>query len=387
METKAVIGDKEYEIPEGVTQISEDGLYLVDFNLVALADDMDMDFFNPRHLGNYENDGKTFLGQGFNAEDMKELLNDISVAGLDYPLLTRWILKDDVVKLQVYDGERRWRCVDRLIEQDTKVWSTEHQTMLPAKEVYKYIPCRIKGMSDDEAMQRACAVSQTAVKWGDAALARLIKKEYERGKDDAAICKLLNKGSQWVRETNMLNDLDEFCFNYLLQGKVNRAVAKKLLKIEDIEERKRLCELTYTDAVMSYATTVQKAEVALEKSEDKEELVEAELEEAKLNNASPEELEELEADVQAAKEKTQKRKQNKAASARPMGKSKNLRNAGNGSKSVTSAKVNKQLKVIKELIEKNDETYGPINILKAIVASLEALIAGEDIMEALKKAS
>lgn len=391
--TKATVNGVEYEIPEGIEQITEDGLFLVDFNLIQRANEVEEKFFNPRHLGSFDykddnGNDKKFLGQGFGAEDMKGLMTDISKNGLDYPLLCRWIHKDGEVQVQVYDGERRQRAIERLIDDSPDVWSIEHNDFRPAKEVYAKVPCRIKIMSDEEAMSRACLVSETAVKWGDAALARLIQKEYERGMTDDAICKMLNKSPQWVSETYSLTKLDEVCFTYLLQNKINRTVAKKLLKIEDIEVRQQKCIETYADAVFNHKATLQKVEKLVEKAEDKEDLVKAELIEAKVKGEAPEVIQKLEEKVAEVEEKVKQRKKARAASAQPVGKSKNLRKAGAGTaKSVTTAKVNKQLKVLRELVLKNDETYGSTNILKAIIASLEALVSGEDITDALKKAS
>ena len=199
---------------------------------------------------------------------------------------------------------------------------------------------------------------------------------------------MLNKSPQWVAETYSLTKLDEVCFDYLLRNKINRTVAKKLLKIEDVDLRQQKCIETYADAVLNHQATLEKVEKLVEKIEEKEDLAKAELEEAKFKGESPEVIKKLEEKVVEVKEKVKERKKARAASATPVGKSKNLRNTGAGSaKSVTTAKVNKQLKILRELVLKNDETYGSTNILKAIIASLEALVGGLEIIDALKKAS
>jgi hypothetical protein len=387
----AVVDGKEFEIPEGFTPLGEDGLFLADFDLLELAEEPDLlevgkegdiQFFNPRHLGKSDEDA--VKGQGFNKDEMHELLNDIQRNGLEYHLCGFWTEKDGKVKAKVNDGERRWRCVDRMRAKDEKVWSPASQQFMSAKDVYAKIPIKIKPMSQEEALMRACAVSETAIKWGDAAMARLIKALYAKGKGDEAVCKLVNKGKQWVAETYSLNDLDEVCFGYLLSNKINRTVAKQLLKIAVIADRQRICADAFKDAVDNHATEVVEAEKAVEKAEDKEELARAELAEAKLNGAAPEIIEELEQKIVEAGEKIKTKKRNKAASAKPMAKTKNLRNATGGSKSMTAAKMSKQLSRVKDLIDKNDETNAPIATLKVVQVVLSALLQGDDILEALK---
>lgn len=387
----AVVDGKEYDIPEGFTPLGEDGLFLADFDLLELAEEPDLlevgkegdiQFFNPRHLG--KSDEEAVKGQGFNKEEMHELLNDIQHNGLEYHLCGFWTEKDGKVKVKINDGERRWRCVDRMRAKDDKAWSPSAQQFMSAKEVYERIPIKIKPMSQEEALMRACAVSETAVKWGDAAMARLIKALYAKGKGDEAVCKLVNKGPQWVAETYALNDLDDVCFNFLLTNKINRTVAKQLLKIEDVADRQRICEDAFKDAVANHTAVVAEAEVAVEKAEDKEELAKAELEEAKLNGADAETIEKLEQKIVEAGQKTKVKKQNKAASARPMAKSKNLRAATGGSKSMTASKISKQLSIVKTAVDSNDETNAPLATLKIAQVILNALLNGDDIMEALK---
>jgi len=389
----AVVDGKEYDLPDGFEPLGEDGLFLADFDLLELADEPDLlevgnakdiQFFNPRHLGKGEDEGIAIKGQGFNKEEMHELLNDIQKNGLEYHLCGFWTKKDEKIKVKVNDGERRFRCLDHMRRKEEKVWSPKDQQFMSAKEVYARIPIKVKSMSEEEALMRACAVSETSVKWGDAALARLVKMLYAAGKGDETICKVVNKGPQWVAETYALNNLDDMCFGYLLQGKINRAVAKQLLKITDEKERQQRCIDAFNDAVANNATAVVEAEAAVEKAENKEELARAELEEAKLNGADAETIAALEKKIVDAGTKVKAKKQNRAASVKPMAKSKNLRNATGAAKAMTVAKVNKQLTGIKELIEKNDETYAPVSTLKVVQVVLKALLSGDDLKEALK---
>ena len=386
---KAIVGDQEYDLPEGVESISDDGLYLVDFNAIELAaeptEEKEFRFFNPRHLGEYKIDENSlYLGNGFEKESMKELLSDIQDKGLDYPLIVRWILKDGKVKVQVNDGERRYRCIERLLIKNEKVWSEKDNAFSPASKVYGKIICRIKAMNDEEALERACAVSETSVRWGDAATAKLIKKLYELGLSDEKVCKLVKKGKQWVAEQYSLNELDEVCFNYLQSNKINRSVALTLARVANVDERQTRCMAAYRDAVMKREKLVEKLDKSVEKAEDKEELAQAQLVEAQLKG---EDVVEQEKVVEEAIRNTKKKKEAKAASAKPMAKTKNLRKAsGETNAPLRPSKIKKQHKVIQSLIEKNDETHCNLGILQTLEVVYKSILSGEeDILKILKK--
>lgn len=394
---KIVIEGKEYDYPEGITPLG-DGLFCVDWNLIEIAKELEESektfrFFNPRHLGNYEleKDGdatEIFYGQGFSKDEMKELMTNIINKGLDYPLLCYFILEGEKVKVRVHDGERRYRCLDRMINKDMKVWSRQQKQFVSAKEVYGKVTCRVDNMTEEEAFTQACAVSETSVKWGDGANARLVKTLYEQGKKDEEICKLLNKSKQWLAETASLNELDDFCFNFLLANKINRKVALDLAKIKDVDNRQQWLRDAWKDAVETSKVIAAKNDKLLEKAEAAEELAEAILEEAKVNGESVETVAELTQAVAAAVAKTEKRKTNNAASARPVVKSKNLRRAAGGlfNNALRGPKIKKNLQVVSEMIDKNDVTVTDIKTLTIIKAILQSILDGEeDIMSGLKK--
>ena len=393
---KITVNGQEYDLPDGVRVISDDGLYSVDWNLIEIAkeisDSKELEFFNPRHLGQYvyNDDSQVFLGQGFDKESMKELFTDIAQNGVDYPLLGYWIIRDGKIKVCVNDGERRWRCVDRLIEKNEKVWSGQYNAYLPAKEVYAQILCRVKVMTEEEALQRACAVSETSVKWGEGATARLVKTLYEKGKKDEEICKLLNKGKLWLADTYSLNELDEVCFNFLLAGKCNRTAALELLKIKDVKIRQNWLQRAWKDAVDTHDKVQTKNERLLEKAERAEEIADADLDLAKQNEESPEKVAELETSASAASEKTKRRKEAKAASAKPTIKGPNLRRAAGGllNNALRPPKIKKKLKAVEELIEKNDTSLADIKTLKTLAVAYQCILDGEeDITNVLKKIS
>src|SRR5581483_3535135 len=167
--TVITLNGQDYELPNGISPVNKDGLFLVDWNLIEIAKEPKnitpetaFKFFNPRHLGQYEieKDGELFKGQGFNREEMRALMDDVIQNGLVYPLQTYFIVTEDgQIKVRVHDGERRWRCLDRMIERDVQAWSRADQRFMSAREVYNSVMCRVSVMTEEEALMRACAVS------------------------------------------------------------------------------------------------------------------------------------------------------------------------------------------------------------------------------------
>lgn len=390
---KILIDGTEYDYPEGITPLGEDGLFSVDWSLVELAKELkdgekDFRFFNPRHLGQYSLDKDVFFGQGFGKDEMKELMTNIVNKGLDYPLLCYFVLEGTKIKVRVHDGERRYRCLDRMIEKNMKVWSRQQKQFALAKEVYEKIICRIDNMTEEEAFMQACAVSETSVKWGDGANARLVKTLYEKGKKDEEICKLLNKSKQWLSETYSLTELDDFCFNFLLANKINRKVALDLARIKDVESRQQWLKEAWKDAVETHEVVSVRNDKILQKAEAAEELAEAVLEEAKLKGESEETIAALTEAAAVASDKTAARKTAKAASARPVVKSKNLRRAAGGvfNNALRAPKIKKKLQAVSEMIEKSDTAIVDIKTLMVLKTAYQCILDGEeDINIVLKK--
>lgn len=403
IDKKIILNEKEYDLPEGIIPLGEDGLYQVDWNLIEIAhensdgekiikeitESNEFKFFNPRHFGYEANgSGEIYRGQGLNKDEMQELMTDILNNGLDYPLQTHFCVSVDAdgqlaIRVRVHDGERRWRCLDRMIRMDAKVYSRRLKQFAPAKEVYSSVPCRVGHMTEEEAFQRACAISETAVKWGDAACARLVKLLYAKNYKDEQICKMLGKGKQWLAETYSLNELDDFCFSFLSSGKMNRKVALDLTKIRDVDLRRSWLMEGWKNALHDHASVEVKNERLLQKAEVREEIAEAEVEEAKVKGEAPEVIHGLEEAASEAAEKTKQRKQIKAASAKPVVKSKNLRKATGILSALRAPKIKKILLVVEGMIEKGE---GDIRTLHVLRAAYQGILDGEeDVNLILKK--
>ncbi len=391
MSKKITISGNEYDLPEGIVPLGDDDLYKVSWELLECPPELEQEdkfqFFNPRHLGKYEeNDEVKLIGQGFGKDEMGELLKEVQNNGLDYNLLCHWAIADGEVKVLIHDGERRWRCIDFLRLKKENVWDIGSQQFLPATDVYSSVTCRIKTLTDEEALTRACAVSNTSIKWGDAAYARLVKVLYKMGKTDDQVCKVLNKGKQWIAETYQLNELDDYSFSFLLEGKINRKCALDLAKISDLEVRKSWLNAAWEDAIKTHKEIQDKTEEAIDKSVVEEEIAESELAEAQLNNEPEEVITELKEKIEEAAKKTKKRKEAKAASAKPVIKSKNL-SAASGALGVLKApKIKKSVKTVQDMIQRNDFSLADIKVLRAVELTYQSVLEGEsDVVEVLKK--
>lgn len=397
---KIVIENQEYDLPEGFEPLGNEGLYLVDWSLVDVAElvnaeEKEFKFFNPRHLGQYDQDknGDNFehmLGEGFSKPEMRELMNDIVQNGIENVIHCYFVFgfpkdKDGkpattepkIIKARVHDGERRYLCVERARDKDMQVYCRQTQQFKTAKNVYAKVLCKIDCMTEEEAFRRACAISETAKAWGDGANARLVKMLYAKGKTDDEICKLLNKSKPWLAETASLNELDDYCFSFLLSGKINRKVALDLAKINNDNVRQTWLQAAWKDALENHANLQVKNEKLLKRAEAQEEMADAEVEEAKGKGDPVKKVAELEVAASEASEKTKKRKQIKAASAKPMVKSKNLQKAGGFLNALRAPKIKKKLEKVEEMIEKNDTTVD-MKILHVLKVAYQCILEGED---------
>lgn len=393
------------EIPSSVDMLGEDDLYMVPFSMLALAPDEKEDeqeeeyhWHNPRRLGKIE--GNT-LGRGLDKQDMQELYTSIKDEGLMLPFVARWIIKEDGnLSAEVVDGERRWRCIDRQIKKVELVKSRKLGDMLPATDVHAKVICRVVVGDDKDALRIAFMVSDRSVPWGEGATAKLIKKLRKAGFSDEDILKETKKSFQWLREMDEICNLDELTFDYLTDGRINRALGLRLAKIEEIDRRHKYLHASYDDAVQNHQEELAKADEDLEKAEQKEEVLESELAEVQ---GDTEAEKEVAAKLEAAKSRTQSKRQKRQEAARPRAKTKNLRNAaakiaeeeeGEGiAEDVATAlrpgKIRLYSDTIANLIGKNgkDEdgkevfTVATLHVLQAVIKGI--LGGEEDVMKIL----
>jgi len=404
--TRILIGGVEKEIPNGVDMLGEDDLYNVPFCLLTVADEAreveDYAWANPRRLG--QTDGS--MGRGFDKQDMEELYNDIRDEGLMFPLICRWVVHPDdgSLSIQVLDGERRYRCMDKQRQKDEKCYSRKHKEFRPAQEVHEKVPCRVITGNDKEALKIAFMVSDRSVAWGEGATAKLIKKLRKCHCSDKEILELTKKSFQWLKEQDEICQLDDLTFNYLTDGKINRALALRLAKIAEIDRRHKYLHASYDDAVATHQEELAKADTDLTRAEEKEELAEAELTEA-TEKGDPGAIAAAQQNLEKTQERTQKRRRQRSEASRPRAKTKNLRNASNAiaeedaeadqsdvAQPLRPGRIRKEVESIQALIDnegKDGEGHpvADVKVLEAVKYCYTKNVLGgeEDIAKVLKR--
>jgi ParB-like chromosome segregation protein Spo0J len=231
-------------------------LYLVNIDDVHFADEFENSVFkNPRMILEDELSPK-----GFNLADMQELRDSIQHNGLKHP----FICKKHQGKIQLVAGERRKRCVDKLLAENALCYDQSDRTYKNAKEIYNKIECRVEDIDDLQAFAEAFSENENSRSIGEAETIFLIDKFRKKLKyTDEQILKITNKNSVWLRDTDKLLTLDENSLNYFKENKINREAALELLKEEDIQEREKLLNEAVKilkNRVSAHANKVKKLE-------------------------------------------------------------------------------------------------------------------------------
>lgn len=396
---KISLNGVEYDIPEGISLLTNDGMYTVKLDLINYADPLtedeskgDFKWFNFRHL----------TKKGFGEEDMALLKASITDSGLLYPPICRWyITKDNTLSLQLLEGERRLRSIRELVEENKKCWSKIDNDYLPAQEVYESIPCRIVVADEKESLRIALSVHDNSIDWGESSKTRIVMSLRSAGCTDDEILDITKKSVAWLREEDHLSTLDEKTFSFYENGKINRSVALRLLKIEDLDNRHKYLEQAYTYAVKDYEENIKEAEVDLDKAEQKEEVAEATLalleeagKDAEAIDAAKEKYVEAKVKTEAKKEKKETLKKKGVQT-----KTKHLASAAKDTvdsetpesalKVLSPVKLKKQQERIEALIvdkgKLEDKIVVSTNILEWLVAVYKGILSGEENIDKVLK--
>jgi hypothetical protein len=396
---KILMDGKEIVLPLGIERIDDD-LYNVKFGLLSLAKKVDeksnYQWYNPRRYGQEETSGLSEYA-------ISSLRADIRDEGLMAPFICRWVFNGTSLEVQVLDGERRYYSIDGLITENTSCFHRTKNQWCPASILYSKVPCRIIQGNDKEALKVAFMVSDRAFRWGEGAVAKLIKKLRDCNCDDAEILEITKKSQQWLREMDKLCELDELTFSYLIDDKINRTLALKLARVEDIDKRQRYLLASYEDAIDNHHGVVEKADDALVKAEIAQEVVEAKLAEAIIDEDQSG-ITSFQEELIEAKSETEKKKKARVSVNKPRAKTKNLRSAtektiegeeAEGEQEIVHplrhGKIRKQLIAIQKLIEAdgkdvNNKEVFSVNTLRACESCYKAILTGEeDIVKVLKR--
>jgi hypothetical protein len=333
-----IVGEQR-EIPTGVEFLGQE-LFYVPWDMLELLDDDEFDWelecgeadqaaqskIGNTHLTN----PRRYDGKGLEQVSMYDLYMDLIKNGQVLPYLCRWVIKEDgTPKLQVLDGERRYRNTQRLRQQNIACYSRRDKKKLPALEVYDKIICKCVNADDEEALRLMYSVSDRHVAWGEGATAKLIwKMRVQFKKSDKEILDLTGKSEQWLREQDKICQLrmdgDRKTFQFLCEEKINRAFCLQMAKIKDVKERHYYLEKCYADAVEHQAEEVKDKDAAVARAEQKEELAEGQLAEAQ-EDGNTESIQHAEDHLDAARKKTADKRREREEANKPKAKTSNFR--------------------------------------------------------------
>ncbi|RDJ35102.1 MAG: hypothetical protein DWQ19_09720 [Crenarchaeota archaeon] len=315
-------------------------LYRVPVKSISFADQKaGATFFNPRLVAGNR--------RGFSKEEMSELREAIRTEGLEHPLTLRSIGN----KLQLISGERRLRCIQKLIKDDSKCYNPATKEWVPAAELYEYVEARIGEHDDQTAWKLAYSANDKAIGIGERATIALVRELRAANYDDKQIMAITGKSITWLKDTDLLNTLDKDTLDALDGDQINRTVAIELAKIDNIAQRLGLLETARNIAVQRLEIMKEKLEKEVAASESKADMSRAYAVEAEYNGQSK-----IAADAEAKAEALEAKAAEKQAQAdqlnvsSPKVTSKDLQKAKNNKKksggsgakvALTKAKIKK----------------------------------------------
>lgn len=272
-------------------------LYRVPLDMIqfAEANDDGFTFFNPRLI-----DGNK---RGFSKEEMEELYEAIRSEGLEHPLSLRR-LGD---KLQLISGERRLRCLKKLVKDNADCYDSSTGETVKASKLYEYVEARIGDYDDQTAWKLAYSTNDKAIGIGESATIALVRQLRKAEYTDKQITTITGKSITWLKDTDLLNTLDKSTLAALASDQINRTVAISLAKIADVTERLDLLEAARAAADGRLSAMRAKIESEMQASSSKADMAKAKAVEAEFrgdDEAAAEELEkaeELEAKIKDKK--------------------------------------------------------------------------------------
>ena len=262
----------ERELPEGVVSLTGN-LYTIDPTDLVFADggfNPDSDKLEYRNI-RYALAQQKLVGSGLERDKMARLTERIRTEGLHQYPICRWF----DAGVQVVDGERRTRCIRKLISDNAQCWDKKTKTWVPAKELYANLPVFIDEMTDEEALRLNFSASESGQAFGDGAVIAYVKHLRKCGLEDKDILYLTGYSSEWLKQSDKLCNLDEKCFSALSEGKITRGLASELLEIDEIPARLEILDQRITKAEKRHAEVNKALAAKVETAKDTLEVAKA----------------------------------------------------------------------------------------------------------------
>jgi ParB-like chromosome segregation protein Spo0J len=249
---------------------SEDQYPLIELSQIRIVErpaEGDADeplFYNPRSM------------DSFTVDEMAELKDSLRQDGLQQPPIVRIFTQDgkrdgEVLKIELVAGERRLRSLQSLVEEDTPCQTDDGEK--PASQVFAFIPCKVYYNIDDARALRIAFIENgqhksLTTKEEIALVERLTK----RGLKQDEISVVLGTNVTWVSQTsNFREELPPDAFARLLEGKLSRHVAVKMLSYKKEDRQPLFTEMVRVEQE-ERAAAKAKLQAEKEQAEDDEEL-------------------------------------------------------------------------------------------------------------------
>lgn len=341
-------------------------------------------FGNPRWVRNSK--GKP-VARGLEKVKMERLRDSVQKEGLENPLRLRVIDDDDdTVILQLVNGERRFRSIDSLVEEQAECVDPATGKTLPADELFEWVDCRINRMTDLDAIRMSLRPNETGESIGEVAAMEVVKAMRETDASDDEIMRITGMSITWLRETDRLLKLDEDTRTALQTDNINRKLALKLATIKDTHERIARLEKCCQSAVERLA----EREAALTEGASNDQ-AEAEINEAAAALAEAEgdadEADDAKAKAEAAKKRAAKKREEaeRLEEQGPTATSKDWDDTNSENdppKPLTTAKIEKSWRgplaaVIKKGLEEDDEPEYDLEDARLFKVIVDAICDGQ----------
>jgi hypothetical protein len=315
-------------LADGIVGI-EGTLFKVKMTVINIADkpatdDNEYHWSNIRYL---TADDDNEMGKGFDKPNMVRLRESIRDEGLHYPLICRWITKDETRTVQLVDGERRLRNIDWLVKKNEKCKDPSNGKFVAGRELYEYILCQVyDAPTDKDALKLAYKSGTCRVDFGEEADINLVRELRTKGWSDDDILDVTGNRPEWLRDMDRLIEKlsdDPPTLNAFFKGEINKAAALAFAEVDDLSVRHTGLEQATEFAQEDAKKKVQKLERSIIKAKEDVELAKAKETEARVTGDT-EGVQEAQGE-QAAAQKRKEEKTQQKGDVKPTVKAKHAR--------------------------------------------------------------
>lgn len=226
-------------------------------------------FFNPRSI------------ESFDDERMTTLRQSIQEDGLHQPVIVRAYTEDGtakgkVTKIELVAGERRYRSLMWLCDNDEECYDADSKSMVPASQLYgnldpKY--CRTYwNITDQQALKIAFQENNEHKSLTTAEEISLVERLVNCDMRQDEIADTLGTNVTWVSQTtNFRKELPADAFSKLIDGKMKRHVAVQILSFKS-DDRARLYQEAVEREEAERLLAMDKVQDQIEQAEDEQDI-------------------------------------------------------------------------------------------------------------------